>query len=173
MRRKRRGRPIVMTADEVFAAFVEKWVGKTARPRRGLERDLVALERQLGITLPASYVVFVLSYGICSTVWLLNSIVEGEHDVHDLAWFDDPRKMAADTALYESGGMPKGFLGFASDCGGNMFLFRKADCVPGTEDAPVFFFDHDFVTMEKIAPSFTEWLAEFVVIPIVPDDDCS
>ncbi len=159
------------TQDEVFAAFVEKWVGKT-RPRRGLDRDLVALERELGIVLPASYVTFLLTYGVCgTTLSLLHSIVEGEHDVHDLSWFDDPRKVAEGTAIYESGGMPKGYVGFGSDCMGNMFLFRRRDCVAGADDAPVHFFDHDFVTTEQIAPSFVAWMAEMVAVPFVPDDD--
>jgi hypothetical protein len=156
-------------ADDVFSAFVTKWVGRVSQPAVGAQA-IASLEKQLALRLPESYRRFVVSHGTPSTtVALLHSIVEGKHDVHDVSEFIALDELAKATAMYESGGMEPGFLGFATDCMGNMFLFRKADCVAGADDAPVWFFDHDFVAVEDEAPSFMMWLRRFVAIERVDE----
>ena len=98
---------------------------------------------------------------------LLHSIVNGRQDVRDVQEFLSLDDIVRTTKMYESGGMESGFVGFAMDCMGNMFLFKKTECVPGAEDAPVWFFDHDFVSIDEEAPSFTAWLARYVDIEAV------
>jgi hypothetical protein len=60
------------------------------------------------------------------------------------------------TKAYWSAGMPSDVIGVASDCMGNLFGFRRQT---GTiDDAPVVFFDHDFVEVSEMADSFDEFL---------------
>lgn len=158
-----------MSAADVFLAFMAKWVGMLSQPPVGAEA-IATVEKQLSLSLPASYRRFVVSHGTPgTTIALLRSIVEGAHDVHDVSEFIAVDELAQATQVYESGGMESGFLGFATDCMGNMFLFRKADCVAGAEDAPVWFFDHDFVTIDEEASSFMVWLERFLAIEVVAE----
>jgi hypothetical protein len=57
--------------------------------------------------------------------------------------------------------MPKGHVLFASDCKGNMFCFKLADCEAKQTDSPVWFFERDVCTVTKVSNSFIEWLDEF------------
>lgn len=50
---------------------------------------------------------------------------------------------------------------FASDSMGNIFGFLSADLKSEHESSSVYFFDHDFDTVDKIANSFSEWLNEY------------
>ena len=153
-----------MDAGKTFAEFVARWV-KSTPPPKDAATAFASVEQAASVTLPAAYKAFVSKYGTPSTtIELLDAIVAGKHAIADVQEFLEVEKLPELTAMYESGGMDPGFLGFASDCMGNMFLFRRADCVPGVEDAPVWFFDHDFVTVEEEAPSFVEWLARYLEI---------
>jgi len=155
-----------MNDTSVFSAFVSKWVG-TARAGHTVRQGLSQIERALGITLPASYRGFVEQYGTPSTAWLLESIVAGKHDLADVASFIDLSQVIETTRDYESAGMQHGCIAIAGDCMGNLFLFRKADCVGEPQDASVWFFDHDFVTVEQVAPTFTSWLRDYLDIAVV------
>jgi hypothetical protein len=153
---------------EVFASFVEKWVGVQGRPRRDATA-LVQAEKRLGHALPAAYRRFVAAHGAPSThIGLLHSIVEAELDEFEVSEFIEPGEIVEVTTLYESGGMKRGFVGFASDGSGNLFLFRRSDCVANAEDAPVWLFDHDFLTIERKAPSFVKWLERLAAIESIP-----
>jgi hypothetical protein len=152
----------------VFSAFVERWVPswKTI-PEAGHLLD--EIELQADLKLPLSYRKFVLNYGTPVTAGILESIVKGQHHIEDIQEFIGLDQLVSDTKLYESGGMDSGFLGFASDCMGNMFLFKRTECLNAINDAPVWFFDHDFVTIDKISDSFTAWLSRYNEIEVVKD----
>ncbi len=69
--------------------------------------------------------------------------------------------LSADEAVansrgYWAAGMPDDVIGVASDCMGNMIGFRRSG--EQSDDLPVVFFDHDFVTVTELAPSFDECL---------------
>lgn len=53
---------------------------------------------------------------------------------------------------------------FASDCMGNIFGFLTADLKLERQTAAVYFFDHDFDTVDKIFESFTDWIDRFNTI---------
>jgi hypothetical protein len=150
----------------VFDAFANKWIA-SADPVE--ERNLAQVQQDLGVNLPNAYRRFVLQHGIPFCPGLLSGIVDGEHDLHDIQEFVGVDDLRGATSMYVSAGMDPGFVGFATDCMGNMFLFRKADCILGGEDAPVWFFDHDFVTIDEVAPSFVEWLKGYLTIEKVAE----
>jgi hypothetical protein len=56
---------------------------------------------------------------------------------------------------------------------GNMIGFRRQSDV--TDDAPVVFFDHDFVTVQDLAPSFDAFLLWYLdnLKSIKPKSNCS
>lgn len=56
--------------------------------------------------------------------------------------------------------MPDDIIGVASDCMGNIIGFRRQ--TEPSEDAPVVFFDHDFVEVYELAPSFDEFLTWYL-----------
>ena len=155
-----------MDDKSVFTAFVDKWVG-TAKASQSVRQNLSQIERALQITLPLSYRGFVEEYGTPSTAWLLESIVAGGHELADVASFIDLPEVVATTRDYEAAGMEPGYVGIADDCMGNLFLFRTADCVGRPQDAAVWFFDHDFVTVDQVAPTFVSWLREYLDLEVV------
>lgn len=154
------------TDNLVFGAFIARWVPAlpTIPPP---EHDLASIEERLALTLPASYKTFVSQYGTPSTASLLASIVAARQHIEEVQEFIDLDRLLDITTMYESGGMPAGYLGFAMEGSGNMFLFRRSDCVAGATDAPVHYFDHDDVEVEEIAPSFVSWLEQYIHIPVV------
>jgi len=55
-------------------------------------------------------------------------------------------------------GMPHHLVAFASDCAGNKFSFSTS---PNGRSDEVWFFDHDFNTVDLVADSFEGWLEQF------------
>ncbi len=150
-------------ADFAGAArtFAETWLWKS-EPDEDVDGQLLSLEQKLGIHIPANYRKFVIDHGTPATKWLLESIVDGAHALPDIQEFIAIDSVLEVTAMYESGGMDEGHIAFASDCMGNLFLFRVADCTQPSDDAPVYFFDHDFCEIGKINESFGELLAQYL-----------
>ena len=149
--------------SQIMKEFADKWL-YDPKCIKGTDAELEAIENKLKIYLPQNYKSFINSYGPASTKWLLNSIVEGEYDLPDLQEFLPVNKIIELTNMYESGGMEPGYLTFASDGSGNMFLFRLTDCVSQNIDTPVFFFDHDFCEIDKLEDSFGNLLNQYMKV---------
>jgi hypothetical protein len=65
--------------------------------------------------------------------------------------------------------MPDTFIGFASDCMGNLFGFQRlAPSAVPPSDSVVYVFDHDFMEVSPVAPSFVSFLAAYIAIPEEP-----
>lgn len=124
------------------------------------DQQLNEVERLLDTILPASYRTFVRCHGVVHTPSILNGIVNSGLSHTDIQVFLEPTAVIDDTQLYWSGGMPDHVIGFASDCMGNMIGFHRQHS--HSDDAPVIFFDHDFVEVHQIATSFDEYLAWFL-----------
>jgi hypothetical protein len=134
-----------------------------------LESDLVFMESALNTVLPSSYRQFVLTYGAVFTPSLLNLIVGHKLELFDVQNITSPREAVEGTTAYWSGGMPDDFIGFANDCMGNLFGFKRVT-PPAVRpaDAAVYVFDHDFVEVFEVAPSFEALLASYLAIPEGP-----
>jgi hypothetical protein len=124
-----------------------------------LDRAEVALET----CLPTSYRQFLSTHGPLFVPDLWDAVVERNLGTHPLREFLTPEQVVNDTRLYWSGGMPKDFVGVAGDFMGNLFGFhRTATNGIRPDDLPVSLFDHDYVRVDPVAPSFDVWLKWFI-----------
>lgn len=153
--------------------FHESWSHPDYRPTTVNEGDLKALEENLGITLPASYQSQLLEIGLPSPTaklweWLSEkdnrhfkwanrfpplALILPERAPH-LADFHHPND-AQKALAWRDAGMPESLLPFAIDSSGNQICFDMETLRGGPPwEAPVIFWDHDFLTTTKLAKSF-------------------
>lgn len=143
--------------------FVQQWTSPNYPPERISASDLDAAERELGVRLPAAYRDAVLQAGLPRpTIALLDSIVAGDLSIRDVSEFLSPSEMVEITHASRGGGMPQDLIVFAMDCMGNMFCFDADRLRTNTSDhAAIWFFDHDFCTVDQDAPDFATWIDRF------------
>ncbi|MBN2384553.1 SMI1/KNR4 family protein [bacterium] len=124
------------------------------------EKELDKIDEVLNTRLPAAYRQFMMRHGVVFTPSILDEIADDQMDHPDLQEFLKPMDVIEGTKMYWSAGMPTDVIGFASDCMGNMFGFLR-NSVP-SDDSPVVFFDHDFVEVDELSPSFNEFLSWYL-----------
>src|SRR5438552_3095341 len=96
------------------------------------------------------------------TIALLGAVVERKLDLHSVRAFHSPSDMIEQTVGWREAGMPERLIVFASDDLGNKFCFDGDRLKSGAADsASIWFFDHDFNTVDAIAPSFADWINAF------------
>jgi len=128
------------------------------------ESDIQNLESEFGITLPKDYKMFIKEFGNVWTPEILDIIVDNEIELNDVQNFWDIESISYDKKNEWTSQIATDLIPFASDSMGNIFGFLTADLKTKRESNPVYFFDHDFDTVEKISDSFTEWVNEFNII---------
>jgi hypothetical protein len=147
------------TRTAIQRDFVERFhVGE--RPGPVPSEELDRIESELNTKLPAAFRQFITTYGPVYTPDTLREITDGNIDHPDIQNVLDPAEAIEGTKGYWSAGMPEDVIGVASDCMGNMIGFRRQ--LGASDDTPVVFFDHDFVEVYEIAPSFDEFLAWYL-----------
>jgi hypothetical protein len=148
------------TRIEIHDAFVARFhLGAERTPVTDEQLDVV--EAALNTKLPAAYRQFMTRHGVVHSQSILDEIVDKKLEPHpDVQDFLEPQEAINNTKGYWSAGMPENLIGIASDCMGNMIGFHRQDFP--ADDAPVLFFDHDFVEVNEIAPSFDEFLAWYL-----------
>jgi len=140
--------------------FVKNWGSKSVMvPIKG--HDIAELESKLNAFLPDSYKYLISTYGLVHTPNVLTKICDLGSDISEVQDFLSLEDIFSLSELYEMGGMPKGHILFASDCKGNMFCFKVTDCASQKIDSPVWFYNHDLCTVNKVSDSFTGWLEKF------------
>ncbi|KGJ93677.1 SMI1/KNR4 family protein [Colwellia psychrerythraea] len=140
--------------------FVKNWGSKQAM--LPLEKqDIEALETELTAVLPDSYKYLISTYGLVHTPNVMTKTVDLNVEVSDVRDFLSLDDVLSLSKLYEMSGMPKGHILFASDCDGNMFCFKLAECQHKQTNVPVWFYNHALCTIEKVSNSFSDWLAQF------------
>lgn len=143
------------TRADIHRDFVERFhVGERRGPVSAGQLD--EIEAELNTKLPVAYREFMTCHGPVYTPDTLHEIVEGNIDHPDFQHLDDPTDAIAGTKAYWSAGMPDDVIGVGGDCMGNMIGFRRQSV--SSEDSPVVFFDHDFVEVSEVGPSFDEFL---------------
>ena len=140
--------------------FVKNWGTKQTMVPIEMH-DIDALESQLTAILPDSYKYLISTYGLVHTPNVMTKIVDLNVEVADVQDFLSLGDVSSLSKLYEMSGMPKGHILFASDCEGNMFCFKLAECQSKQGDAPVWFYNHSLCTIEKVSESFGDWLEQF------------
>lgn len=144
----------------IFKTFIEKWAYKHV-PMSGVNEIFSRIESHFQITLPSNYKYFISEYGAISTQWLLHSIVKSGEYFSDIQEFIDPKNIIESTIIQREGGMPLGYIPFALDCMGNQFLFKESECHAKQCDTTIYFFDHDFISVEKEEDSLLHLLERY------------
>jgi len=140
----------------MLAAFLKKWGSSDYLPDRVADAELRTVEEKLGWRLPDDYRNGVLEVGLPRpTLALLDTIVDRELDMHAIGDFYSPVEILEETFAWRELGLPDELIAFASDGLGNKFCFSRAD------NGAVWFFDHDLLTIERVALSFADWLAAY------------
>jgi hypothetical protein len=145
---------------DVFAQFIAKWTHPDYPPEKIDPTQFAAVEARFG-SLPQVYKDAVTKRGLPHTALsLLSAIVAGDLDLPDVSEFFSPGDILSETESWRSLGLLEPFVAFADDCSGNMFCFRSM----GSSDA-VWFFDHDFLEVDEVSPSFNDWIFAYCQIP--------
>lgn len=152
------------TIQNTIAEFVARWNRNDALLRAPAS-EVCELEAATQAKLPEAHAYLVTEFGDVYSPNLLDSIVGGDVDLNDVQSFLLPKQMAEVTREYEEAGMPEGYLAFASDCMGNLFCFKLEDCRMASNEPPIWFFDHDFVSMDVVAKNYQDWLARYQCLP--------
>ena len=147
-------------SSTALEAFHNAW-GSDSYPPNPVDRaSLEKGEREIGFTLPESYKEAVLKVGLPRpTIALLDFICDEELDLPDLSEFHGPAEIAASTTGWREAGMPTHLVAIANDCSGNQFAFSTK---PSNNEDEIWFWDHDFDTVELVAGSFEAWLRLYI-----------
>lgn len=119
--------------------------------------DLREAEGMLAFKFPFDYEREVLDVGLPRpTIALLDAIVERELNIASVGDFYSPEEIVSETTVWKDIGMPGHLIAIAGDESGNKFCFSTMQI--DADRQGVWFFDHDFGTVEEIAPSFSAWI---------------
>lgn len=153
--------------------FTEKWTSGDYPPEPVAEADLFKVEQRLSMHLPDDYRQAVLKVGLPRpTIALMNAIVERELVLHGLGDFYSPLEIIQETIDWRGLGMPEQLVAFASDGCGNKFCFDAERMNNGSaESRAIWFYDHDFGTVDQVAPSFDAWVQAFCNVEPLCDGD--
>ena len=159
-----------MTRLQIHDQFVARFGGSVAFAHYS-EEDLRAAEQHLGIFLPESYRAFMVTHGAISSESLLGVIVDTGAELRDLMSFIPAPEINEVSRSSWSAGMRSELIAFAIDCRGSFFCFSRSDLLgEQPDDAPIWFFDHDYCTDEQIAGSFDLWLTAYLSLPDADPD---
>ena len=140
--------------------FIERWIGKDTMVPIS-QQDLEELEGKLNHKLPSAYKYLLTTYGLIHTPNVMNQSCDlsvNIENVQDCLNVDDVYELSK---LYQMSGMPQGHVVFASDCNGNMFCFKSAECDQLKQDIPVWFYDRNTAAVIQVSDSFIAWLSGF------------
>ncbi|SHJ62600.1 SMI1 / KNR4 family (SUKH-1) [Maribacter aquivivus] len=126
--------------------------------------DVAKLESEFNIYLPNDFKIFLVDYGTPWTPDILNIIVDNEIDLNDVQNFWSIENIILDKKSEWTSKILTGIIPFGSDCMGSIYGFLTLDLKEKKESVPVYFFDHDFDTVTKVAESFSEWIDQFIRI---------
>lgn len=128
------------------------------------ELDINSLETDYQIKLPADYREFLSEYGDLWTPNILDLIDDNELDLNDVQDFWKVERIKHDKENEWASQLDTDLIPFASDCMGNIFSFKTEQLKNSNETSEIYFFDHDFGTIELVSSSFTQWINEYLKI---------
>lgn len=157
----------MMTRTEIHSEFV-RCFGSADRKAAVFPEALRAVEEKMKVGFPASYRSFITTYGSLATPDIITLMVaaheSGGPDIEgfDVARFFSPTEIVEAHSSYAGAGMDSSLVPIAIDAAGNLFGFRREERRSPPDDAPVYFFDHDFCELRPEADSFDAWLAHYL-----------
>ncbi len=146
---------------DIYKNFIRKWADNESLVPVS-EETISLVEDGLCAQFPKTYRIFIKSYGSIYCPNLLDAIVEGDSNLNDLQNFINVIDIISSTNNYTNAGMPKGYIVFANDCMGNMFCFKGSELKSNKNEAKIWFFDHDFVTIEYEASCFEQFISRYL-----------
>lgn len=152
--------------NTVFRDFVSKWVSTYhGDPVPAGAESLAQLENSFGIVLPQSYLDFMTTVGPVWVPDILDSVVQHESELQALQDIYTVEDAIEQTRAWHAAGMDENLFAFANDSMGNKFCFAMDQCgMPRCMDSPVYFFDHDYDTVDEVAPSFLDFLEGYLAL---------
>jgi cell wall assembly regulator SMI1 len=148
------------TALQKFADRFNK--SSTSKP--GSQSDIKSIENNFNIFLPTDYKDFFQKFGDIWTPDILDIIVDNDLSINDVQQFWDAERIIEDKKSEWTSKLSDDIIPFASDSMGNIFAFKTDDLRQQNQTADIYFFDHDFDTVDKISNSFTKWLDDYNTI---------
>ena len=145
---------------EIFNKFSTRF-DKNDALEKASESDIENVKKELKIILPNDFKLFLTQYGNIYTPDIIDIIIDKEIDLNDVQEFWTTEKIIYDKQNEWTAQLNPDLIPFASDSMGNIFAFLTSDLKEKKESCAVYFFDHDFDTVEKIAPSFSEWIDNY------------
>jgi hypothetical protein len=152
-----------MQRNDRYQHFFEKFGVVESRGSFSWSR-LAEIEGRLNILFPESYRDFIRNYGALRFDGRLGAAAARRVDLWDVRSFLNENELVDCARLYLGLGIRESFVGFASDTMGNLFCFERGDLSPRQEDAPVWFFDHEFRVDTQLAPSFEAWIGSYLAV---------
>jgi hypothetical protein len=146
--------------NPIFKTFADRF-NKSDKIKPASVLEIEKIESEFHIFLPADFREFLLEIGDVFTPNILSIIVDKKIEINDVQEFWDMERISWDKNNEWTSQLEEDLIPFASDCMGNLFAFMTNDLKKQTQTAAVYFYDHDFDTVEKIANNFTEWVDGF------------
>lgn len=145
---------------DIFQVFVERFnKNDDAKPIDQLDIDRI--ENEFAVNLPKDYKDFIKRFGETWTPNILDIIVDSEQDLNDIQQIWAIDQIINDKKNEWTSQLIVDIIPFANDCTGNIFGFKTSDLNKTNENSPVYFYDHDFDTVEKISESFTKLIENY------------
>lgn len=145
---------------EIFNKFRTRF-DKNDDLEKASESDIEKLKKELKINIPNDFELFLTEYGNIYTPDILDIIVDNEIDLYDVQEFWTTERIIYDKQNEWTAQLSTDLIPFASDSMGNIFAFLTSDLKEKKESSAVYFFDHDFDTVEKLTDSFSEWIDNY------------
>lgn len=143
-----------------LGAFSQRWSHEDYPPVKVRPVALEQAEKALSYTYPDSYRSAVLAIGLPRPTTELWDAIDERSDLPHLGDFLTPDEAVEATRDWRPLGYPDDLAPFATDSSGNLLSFRMRD----RSDA-VYIWDHDFDTVEQVAPSFAALLEAYCRLP--------
>ena len=144
-------------------SFVDRF-NKNDSNKPESEADIVSFEQEYGITLPLDYKEFLKVYGDIWTPDILDLMDDKELDFPDVQEFWKLHQIKKDKNNGWTSQLDTNLIPFASDCMGNIFGFKMNELKGAVDATNIYFYDHDFESIELVSESFTKWIEEYLKI---------
>jgi len=143
-----------------LGAFSQRWSHEDYPPVEVRPVALEQAEKALAYTYPSSYRSAVLAIGLPRPTADLWDAIDDRSDLPHLGDFLTPDEAVEAARGWRPLGYPDDLAPFATDSSGNLLSFRMDD----GSDA-VYIWDHDFGTVEQVAPSLAALLEAYCRLP--------
>lgn len=144
----------------LLKAFNRRWAHEDSPPVEVRQVALEEAEKGLAFTYPSAYRDAILAVGLPQPTADLWDAIGEEPGLPDLSDFLLPDEIVEAVRDWSPMGYPTDLAPFATDSQGNLLSFRRGD----PTDA-VYIWDHDFGTVETVAPSFVAFLEAYCRLP--------